>query len=91
MEGTRLSTTKVRKRIVFFHSTGPFKGLARICGLLEGTPEEVAAAMLPSVRYKEAQKVKEVQHWKTLPRAVWYREWALESAGKLNDFHGAQV
>lgn len=92
MEGTALSTTEVvRKRIVFFHSTGPFKGLARICGLLEGTAQAIAAEVLPSVHYREGGKAKEVQHWKTLPRAIWYREWALESAGRLNDFHGAQV
>lgn len=86
-----MSTEQVRKRVVFFHSTGPYTGMARICGLLEGTAQEVAAALLPSIHYKEKGKAKEVQHWKTLPRAIWYREWALESAGKLNDFHGAQV
>lgn len=91
MEGTRLSTTKVTKRIVLFHTTGPFAGLARIAGLLEGTAKQVADAMLPSLHYQEAGKSKEMQHWKTFPRSIWYREWALESAGKLNDFHGAQV
>lgn len=74
-----------------FHSTGPYKGCARIAGLLEGTAKEVAAALVPSIHFKEDGKAKEMQHWRTLPRAVWYREWALESAGKLNDFHGAQV
>lgn len=86
-----MSTEQVRKRIVFFHSTGPYKGLARICGLLEGTAKQVADAMLPAVQYKESGKVKRQEHWRTLPRAVWYREWALESAGRLNDFHGAPV
>lgn len=92
MEGTRLSTQEVvRKRIVFFHSTGPYKGLARICGLLEGTAKQVGSALEPAIQFKEGGKVKRVEHWKTLPRAIWYREWALESAGRLNDFHGAQV
>lgn len=81
----------VRKRIVLFHTTGPYAGLARITALLEGTAQQIAGSLIPTIRYKEGGKVKEQQHWKTLPRAVWYREWALESAGRLNDFHGAQV
>lgn len=92
VEAFALSTTQVvRKRIVLFHSTGPYKGLARIAGLLEGTAEQVATALRPTIGYKEGGKTKEMQHWKTQPRAVWYREWALEAAGRLNDFHGAQV
>lgn len=93
-EALTLSTTKVTKvtkRIVLFHTTGPFKGIARIAGLLEGTAQQVADALRPSIHYKEGGKAKEMQHWKTLPRAIWYREWALESAGRLNDFHGQQV
>lgn len=77
--------------MVLFHTTGRFAGLARIGGLLEGSAKDVADAMLPSLHYKEADQEKEMQHWKTLPRSVWYREWALERAGRLNDFHGAQV
>ncbi len=87
-----MSTTEVvRKRIVLYHSTGPFAGCARIAGLLEGTAKQVSDAILPSIHFQEAGKAKEMQHWKTLPRSIWYREWALESAGRLNDFHGAQV
>lgn len=83
--------SSVSKRIVLFHSTGPFTDCARIAGLLEGTAEQIAKALKPSIHYKEGGKEKEMQHWKTLPRSVWYREWALKSAGRLNDFHGAQV
>lgn len=81
----------VRKRVVLFHSTGRFRGLARIAGLLEGTASEIAAALQPSIYFKEDGTDKEMQHWRSLPRSIWYREWALESAGRLNDFHGAQV
>lgn len=98
VEGSRLSTRKVtpeepltHKRIVMFHTTGPFKGLARIAGRVEGTAKQISDALLSSIHYKEGDEEKEQQHWKTLPRAVWYREWQLKSAGKLNDFHGAQV
>ncbi len=93
LEGTCVSTrqVKVSKRIVMFHTTGPYAGLARIAGLLSGTAKQVADAMIPSIHYREGGETKEQQHWKTLPRAVWYREWQLKSAGTLNDFHGQQV
>jgi hypothetical protein len=87
-----VSTEQVRKRIVLFHVTGPFAGLARISGLLEGTPEQVAGTILPSFGYKEGGTgPKQAQHWKTLPRAIWYREWAQAPTGQLNDFNPAQV
>lgn len=86
-----MSTSQVRKRIVLFHTSGPYKGLARISGYLEGTAKQVADAMLPSLHYKEGGVQKEVQHWKTLPRAVWYREFTLAAKGRLNDFNPVQI
>lgn len=87
-----MSTPQViSKRIVMFHTTGPYAGMARIAALLTGTCKQIADALTPSIHYREGSEEKEQQHWKTLPRAVWYREWQLKSAGKLNDFHGAQV
>lgn len=82
----------VRKRIVLFHHTGPFAGLARISGSLEGTAQQVADAIPPTFHYKEGSDlVKHAHHWKTLPRAIWYREGAQAPTGQLNDFNPAQV
>jgi hypothetical protein len=91
MENPPVSPEQVRKRVVLFYTTGPFAGLARIVGLLEGPARDVAAAILPSFDSGEGQNVTRMQHWKTLPRAIWYREWTLEAAGRLNDFHPVQV
>ncbi len=82
--------TNVRKRVVLFYTSGPFAGLARIVGLLEGPAQDVAQAILPSFESGDAPNTKTMQHWKTLPRAIWYREWTLDVAGRLN-FHPVQV
>jgi hypothetical protein len=88
---TQTSEKIVRKRVVLFYRTGRFAGCARIVGLLEDTTQHLADAILPSFPSEDNGVTTTMQHWKTLPRAIWYREWTLEAAGRLNEFHGAQV
>lgn len=94
MEGTRLSkkqVTRIRKRIVLFHATGPLAGLRQILGLIEGTRVYVANNLRPSLQYGHVSALKTAQHSKTRERYIEYREWAQAPTGQLNDFNPAQV
>lgn len=91
VEGTRLSTKKVIKRIVLHHATGPLAGLRQILGTIEGTRVQVMNSLRPSIQYGPRNALKTANHAKTHERYVEYREWAQAPTGRLNDFNPAQV